>query len=217
MNLRAKKMPQGGYKMEGVRPQPCRINGLFHNPENWVSCTKPGLDHLPPLNRHAEISKTMSLSSNGKRHYLQANSGRQPSPSTASRKRHLQRFKSRFAFHDRRINLEGTPAPVASVVFQSLKAAQFPFQYKERWNPQPLPRQPIHCNQHSCPWHKAGVRAAVPGGGQTTGQGCRAWLPFPQVLLLRVPEKAKLILWLNRVSKRPTSIAKLWFKIHLQT
>ena len=115
-----------------------------------------------PLNRLAETWKTVSLSSNGKRHHLQANSGREPSPSTASMKMQLQQFKSRFSCSRSTYKLRELQLRRPRSVFHSLKAAQFPFQYRERWNPRSLPRRPLHCHQHGCTMHKAGGRAAAP-------------------------------------------------------
>lgn len=205
MNLHAKKMPRGDTKWKVSGPNPAALIRLLPQSGELSISHEARMETISlPLNRHAETSKTMSLSSNGKRHYLQANSGRQPSPSTASRKRQLQWFKSRFAFSRSTYKLrENSSSGGLQSVFQSLKAAQFPFQYKERWNPRPLPRQPLHCNQHSCPWHKAGGRAPVPEGGQTTGQGCRAWLA-PTGSASEGTRKSKTNPLAQQGSKRPT-------------
>lgn len=102
------KCPRGDTKWKVSGPNPAALIRLLPQSRELGILHEARMETISlPLNRHAEISKTMSLSSNGKRHYLQANSGRQPSPSTASRKRHLQRFKSRFAFSRSTYKLRG--------------------------------------------------------------------------------------------------------------
>lgn len=83
-------------------------------------------------------------------------------------------LKADLHFHDRRINLEGTPAPVASVGVPKSKSSPVPFSVQGKVKPTAPSSTATSLQSAQLPWHKAGVRAAVPEGGQTTGQGSRA-------------------------------------------
>ena len=176
MNLCAKKMPPGIHNGRCQGPNPAALIRLLPQSGELGISHEARMETMSlPLNRLAETWKTMSLSSNGKRHHLQANSGREPSPSTASMKRHLQQFKSRFSCSWSTYKLRELQLRRPRSVFQP-KSSLVPFSVQGKVKPTvpsstatSLPSAWPHLAQS---WWKG----CGPKGSQTIGQGCRAWL-----------------------------------------
>ena len=97
LNVVQRKCPRGIHNGRCQGPNPAALIRLLPQSGELGISHKVRMETISfPLNRLAETWKTVSLSSNGKRHCLQANSGREPSPSTASMKRTCNSLKADF-------------------------------------------------------------------------------------------------------------------------
>ena len=131
-----RKCPRGIHNGRCQGPNPAALIRLLPQSGELGISHKVRMETISfPLNRLAETWKTVLLSSNGKRHCLQANSGREPSASTASMKRTCNSLKADFHVHDRHTNSEGTAAPAASVSVPQSKSSPVPFSVQGKVKP----------------------------------------------------------------------------------